>query len=166
MCEPMETDVFVDAATINRLRTVICQLSRRLNAATPSIGLTPAQISVLGSIAGYGPVGVTELAGLEGLNATMVSRIVGKLTDAGLIDRTLDPEDRRAARVSVTGAGRRALVQIRRERTAALVESISAMPGDEASALLDALPALESLARQFGVRVPVPDADGVAALKS
>jgi DNA-binding MarR family transcriptional regulator len=152
----LESAVLTDAETINRLRTVICQLSRRLNAATTSVGLTPSQISVLGSIAANGPLGVSELAEIEGLNATMVSRIVGKLNDAALIDRTLDPGDRRAALVSITGPGRRALVMIRRQRSAELVESIARMPGEEASRLLGALPALEALAREFGVRLTAP----------
>jgi DNA-binding MarR family transcriptional regulator len=152
----MLTATTIDADTITRLRTVICQLSRRLNASTPNVGLTPSQISVLGSVAANSPIGVGELAEVEGLNATMVSRIVGKLQDAGLIERLTDPHDRRVARIKVTPAGRRTLVRIRRERTQALVESIDGMTEDEAASLLGALPALESLGRRFGISTALP----------
>jgi DNA-binding MarR family transcriptional regulator len=147
----IEALALVDAETITRLRTVICQLSRRLNSATPSIGLSPSQISVLGSVAANPEIGVGELAEIEGLNPTMVSRIVGKLTDAGLIRRLADPDDRRAARLEVTGTGRRALVRIRRERTAHLLGAVERMSGADAAGLFDALAALESLAQQFGI---------------
>jgi DNA-binding MarR family transcriptional regulator len=145
------TSTLVDAETVSRLRTVVCQLSRRLNVSTSSVELTPSQISVLGTIAAAGPIGVGDVAEYEGLNATMVSRIVGKLADAGLIDRTPDSHDRRVARVSVTTAGRRVLVRVRAERSQALVDAIERMEDDEAATLIDALAALESLARQFGI---------------
>jgi DNA-binding MarR family transcriptional regulator len=145
------SDLQIDAEAITRLRTVICQLSRRLNVSTPTTELSPSQISVLGSIAARGPLGVKEIAELEGLNATMVSRIVGKLDAAGLIDRDADPQDRRAAAVKVTTSGRRALVRIRSERTRALVDAIERLEPTDAGLLLEALPALESLAAEFGV---------------
>jgi DNA-binding MarR family transcriptional regulator len=147
----MTTSLLVDAETVTRLRTVVCQLSRRLNVSTPSIDLTPSQISVLATINAAGPIGVGDVAVYEGLNATMVSRIVGRLADAGLIDRTPDEQDRRVARVSITGAGKRMLVRIRAERSRALLDAIEAMEAGEAATLIDALPALESLAHRFGI---------------
>jgi len=145
------SEIELDADAITRLRTVICQLSRRLNVSTPTTGLSPSAISVLGSIAARGPLGVGEIADLEGLNATMVSRIVGKLDAAGLIDRAPDPHDRRAALLKVTTSGRRVLVRIRSERTRALIEAIERLEPAEAEMLMDALPTLESLAAEFGV---------------
>jgi DNA-binding MarR family transcriptional regulator len=145
------SEIAVDAETVARLRSVVCQLSRRFNAAARGAGLTPTQMSVLGSIASGGPIGVGALAEVEDLNATMVSRVVGKLADAGLIDRVADNRDRRVARVSVTTAGREALVQVRAERSRAILEAIERMDGADAEAVLEALDALESLARQFGI---------------
>ena len=149
--EGIENLALVDAETITRLRAVICQLSRRLNAATPSVGLSPSAVSVLGSVSANAAIGASELAEIEGLNPTMVSRIVGKLTDAGLIRRLADPDDGRAVRLVITDAGRRTLVQVRRERTTHLLDAIERMSEKDAAVLLDALPALESLALQFGI---------------
>jgi DNA-binding MarR family transcriptional regulator len=152
----MLTRASVDVEAVTRLRTVVCRLSRRLNGSTPNVGLTPSQVSVLGSVGTNGPLAVTELAGLAGLNATMVSRIVGKLVAAGLIERAPDPDDRRAALISVTPAGRRLLVRIRGERQRVLYEGLEGMTEAEVAALFDALPALESLARRFGIAVDPP----------
>ena len=147
----MPTATSLDAETITRLRAVICRLSRHFNVSPANAGLTPSQISVLGSISTHGPIGIKELAARERLNATMVSRIITALQELGLIDRLAHPDDRRAALVTLTTGGRQTLDRVRAERTRGLVESIEQMSGPEAAALLGALPALESLARQFGI---------------
>jgi DNA-binding MarR family transcriptional regulator len=144
---PTLTDI--DLEEIHRLRSVISQLARRLNLSAPPSGLTPTQISVLGSIWLHGPLGVGELTEIEGLNPTMVSRVIGNLTAAGMIERLPDRQDRRAAHVITTREGQRVLARIRKERTRALVDGLEHMPADAAGAVLDALPALESLARQL-----------------
>ena len=70
-------------------------------------GLTPSQASVLGIVTNRGPLGLTELTEIEGLNPTMLSRVVGKLDSFGLIQRLRDPDDFRAARVQVTSEAKR-----------------------------------------------------------
>ncbi|MDT7600333.1 MAG: hypothetical protein QOK26_2410, partial [Pseudonocardiales bacterium] len=77
----------MDVELVARLRGVISKLARQLNATSTDEGLTPTQYSVLGLIAVRGPLGLTELTELEGLNPTMLSRVVRKLDDEGLISR-------------------------------------------------------------------------------
>ena len=50
----------------------------------------------------------------------MLSRTVGSLVEAGLLERTSDPTYRRAALVSVTANGRKLIERVRRERDRAL----------------------------------------------
>ena len=76
----------------------------------------------------------------------MLSRVVGDLGDAGLVDRINDPEDRRAALVQATKRGRRLAERMRRERTDVLSRALTALPGAELAKLEQALPALEELA--------------------
>src|SRR5258705_3429106 len=97
----------VDTETLSQLRAVISKLARQFNATATGAGLTPTQASVLALIAARGPLGLTELAQLEGLNPTMLSRVVGKLTELGLIQRDPDPADLRAIQVEATAAGHR-----------------------------------------------------------
>jgi DNA-binding MarR family transcriptional regulator len=96
-----------------------------------------------------GPIRLSELAEDEGLNPTMLSRAVGSLVEAGLLERTSDPSDRRAALVSVTAQGEKLIERVRRERTRALNEALEPLPPDQREALQDALPALEALAEQL-----------------
>jgi hypothetical protein len=53
----------IDPDDVARLRAVIGRLSRLLNASVADVGLTPTQLSVLGSVVRRGPIGVGELRG-------------------------------------------------------------------------------------------------------
>jgi DNA-binding MarR family transcriptional regulator len=134
----------VDATA--RLRAVIGKLARRLRPTVAGSGLTPSQTSVLFTIVRRGPLGLSALAEIESVNPTMLSRITAQLCDSGLIRRSPDPEDRRAAVVQATAAGRRIRERIHRERTRALGAHVSELDEREREILWDALPVLEVLA--------------------
>ena len=129
-----------------RLRAVIGRLSRRLRPTLAGSDLTPSQISVLFTVVRLGPIGLSELAAIESLNATMLSRITAQLCEAGLVVRAADPGDRRSANVSATAAGRRVRERIHRERTRALSAHVELLDEEQREALWNALPVLEQLA--------------------
>jgi DNA-binding MarR family transcriptional regulator len=133
------------------LRTAIGRLSRRLRstAAARDAGLAPTAISLLLSIDRNGPLRLSELAEAEGLNPTMLSRIVGGLVQDGLLRRSSDIGDRRAAWVEATGAGRKLAERMRRERTAAVNTALEQLPDAERRLIEEALPALEALAEEL-----------------
>ena len=139
----------MDAEGAARLRVVVGRLERRLNAAVSELDLTPTQMWVLTSVVRHGPIGISELATQEGLNPTMLSRVIGKLDDAGLIKRVPDPTDRRAALVEPTAAGRRMKTRIQQRRTAALAVSLALLSPEQDAALVAALPVLEVLATEM-----------------
>ena len=111
--------------------------------------LTPSQISVLFTVVRMGPIRLSELAVLESVNATMLSRITAQLCEAGLIARAADPQDRRSAFVRATAAGRRIRERIHRERTRALSVHVEQLDEHQRDALWNALPVLEELAQRL-----------------
>src|SRR5215472_16725842 len=129
-----------------RLRRVISILARELNSSSTGAGLTPSQASVLGLIVVRGPIGIGELSEREGLNPTMLSRVIGKLHSAGLIDRVRDPADLRNVSVVSTSAGRRVDKQVKARKAAAVSQWMAMLPPEGAAAVTAALPALEQLA--------------------
>ncbi|WP_219413046.1 MarR family winged helix-turn-helix transcriptional regulator [Pseudonocardia nigra] len=141
------SDAF-DAEDVARLRIALARISRMLDRQSRGDSLTRTQTSVLGTVARLGPVRISELAEIEGVNPTMLSRIVAKLEDAGLLRRRPDPADGRAALVEVTDAGAAEHRRLRTERTQLLTARLTAMPEAHAAELLAALPALECLAEQ------------------
>lgn len=130
----------------SQLRAVIGRLSRQLRPTVAGSGLTPSQISVLFTVVRRGPLGLSELAEIEAINPTMLSRITAELCERGLITRQSDQGDRRAARVHATARGRRTRERIQSERARALAIHVGELGESERAALWDALPVLEQLA--------------------
>ena len=141
----------LDAATATRLRTVLGRLSRQLRTTTAATdaGLTPTKISVLLSVDRRGLTRISEVAELEALNPTLLSRTISTLVDAGLLDRVSDAGDRRTAWVQVTDEGHRLTERMRRERTEVVNRGMSALPAAERRIVEQAIPALEALADQL-----------------
>ena len=136
----------VDEEGAIRLRRAIMMLSRQLNRSSTGAGLTPSQASVLGLIVARGPLTLAELAELEGLNPTMLSRVVSKLHSMGLIDRIPDPADLRSASVVSTPAGQDVDRRVKSQRAAVVSECVDQLTSAQEQALNEALPALEALA--------------------
>jgi DNA-binding MarR family transcriptional regulator len=146
----------LEVETAARLRTAIGRLSRRLRttAAARDAGLTQTATSVLLSVVRSGPVRLSDLAETEGVNPTMLSRVVGGMVHDGLLVRSSDEGDRRAAWVNATPAGRKLAERTRRERTDAVNVALAALPESEQRRIERALPGLEALAEELKGRRP------------
>jgi DNA-binding MarR family transcriptional regulator len=145
------TSTLLDLDTAPRLRVAIARLSRRLRPTKAALaaGLTPTRSAVLQTVARLGPMRLSELAEAEGINPTMLSRVIAELVDGGLLERVNDEGDRRAVWVSSSPAGRRLAERIRRERTDAVNLALGGLSDEERDLIDRALPALERLAEQL-----------------
>src|ERR1700712_461154 len=128
----------VNPENVDRLRAALNRISRRLDRQISTGGLTSTQLSVLTSVTAHGPLGLGELAELERINPTMLSRIVGKLEEDGLIQRQVDQVDRRVVRVEVTTSGARLRHRLLAERSKALAERLTSLPAEVAETLVAA----------------------------
>jgi DNA-binding MarR family transcriptional regulator len=137
------TAAHVDAA--ERLRTAVARLSRSLRLTHVDGNLSPSQREVLFTITRRGPMRLSELAATEGLNPTMLSRIVSHLEAARLVERSSDPSDARVVHLESTDAGRALVQEMRNERTDALLFALERLPKAQRAELMGALPALELL---------------------
>jgi DNA-binding MarR family transcriptional regulator len=146
--QPLAADP--DAGTAERLRAVVARLVRRSAPTRAGAALTPAAASVLAGAIHRGPIRLSELANAEGMNPTMLSRLVNDLERAGLVTRQVDPSDRRAALVEATAAGERLHGQIRAERGRIFSLALTRLSAPEREAITDGLGALEALADQLG----------------
>ncbi|TQF75259.1 MarR family transcriptional regulator [Rhodococcus spelaei] len=144
----------------------LARISRLVDRQVSGGGLTRTQLSVLGTVARLGPLGAGAIAEVEGLNPTMLSRVIGKLEADGLLARSADPGDRRAVLVQVTAAGEGLHRRLRRERTELFADALARLPDVQAESLLVALPAVEALAEQMFApdRATTPD-PGVAGTR-
>ena len=152
----MPTKTQVRRETVERLRIALGITSRYLRATDAGEGLTPTELSILATISRRGSLRLTELAEIERVNPTMLSRITARLSEAQLIVRQTDADDRRAARVEATAAGLALHDRIRAQRRESLAAHLDELSDHEVHALLAALPALEALAE--GLRRDAPGA--------
>src|SRR3954453_16834873 len=91
-----------DAEDVARVRAALTRIARQLDRQTRGATLTRASATALATLARRAPLRPGELADLEGVHQTMVSRILAKLTEAGLVERTPDPTDPRDWLLAVT----------------------------------------------------------------
>jgi DNA-binding MarR family transcriptional regulator len=140
----------LDEETVIRLRSAVLRIGRLLRTASADEGLTPTQSAVLGLLVREGPMRAGDLAAAEGINPTLLSRVLGLLEERGLVARRPDPEDGRSTQVRATAAGRRFVTRLRARRAALLGERLARLSPEELGALGAALPALEAMAEDVG----------------
>jgi DNA-binding MarR family transcriptional regulator len=85
--------------------------------------------------AGGNSLRVTDLAEMLGVDTPTVTRKVQQLERAGMVVRQTDPDDRRAARIRLTPAGRRTIERVRRARRAWLEQLLEGWDHDDLSTL-------------------------------
>lgn len=129
---------------VARFRLAIVRLARRQRQQSGT-GLTPSLQSALAVIDVHGPLTLGELATVERITPPTTTRIVGKLEDMGLVERSTDPGDRRVHRVAVTDEGHRQLAESRERRDAWLRERLGDLDPDDLAALAAAVEPLERL---------------------
>jgi len=132
-----------------RLRIAVARLSRRLRPTAAAGSLTTTEVDVLVALDRRGPLRLSDLAGFAGLNPTMLSRLIPKLEEAGLMRRLGAEGDRRVCRVEVTAKGRRLLERIRSERNDVLSRLLRELDAAERDAVARAVPVLEQLAERL-----------------
>jgi DNA-binding MarR family transcriptional regulator len=104
---------------------------------------------VLFTVVRCGPIGMSELAREEDLNPTMLSRVVARLADGGLLERTPHPDDGRVVVVSPNEAGTSLRTETVRAHNDVLAHELDGLSPEEAAALETALPIIEKLAARL-----------------
>jgi DNA-binding MarR family transcriptional regulator len=129
--------------TAARLAFMVGRFNRRLLSATG--GLSQGLLSALASVTKLGPIRLADLAQVEIISAPSMTRVVAELETRGLVVRSADPEDGRAALLEVTPAGREAILLARAARAKVASELLLTLDAAELDAIDAALPALERM---------------------
>lgn len=129
------------------LRDAIMRLNRRLRQARPVGDLTMSQISALTTLGLAGALSPREMAEHERVQPPTMTKIIAKLEDRGLVQRTPHPTDGRQVVLQATEAGRAAVVEHRRAGDAWLAGAIGELPAEDRETLLRAAELLNDIAR-------------------
>jgi len=133
------------ATDVARLRVAIARLSRWLRRHDLA-GLTPTQLSALATVDRLGPLRLGDLAAVEGIAPSTLTRLVTVLEERGYVERCPVPGDARASTLSIAQPGHEVLERIREQSTILLAGRLRTLTDEQRAALAAALPALERLA--------------------
>jgi DNA-binding MarR family transcriptional regulator len=140
----MRTTSAADQELATRLRHAIARSARRLRQEAGT-DLSPSLTAALATVDRHGPLTPSELASRERVQRPTITRVIGRLEEAGLVERAADPSDRRSALIAVTPAGRALLEAGRTRKDAFLSERLEALPAADRATLARAADLLEGL---------------------
>ncbi|WP_176731613.1 MarR family winged helix-turn-helix transcriptional regulator [Micromonospora rhizosphaerae] len=129
-----------------QLRDAITRLNRRVRQARPVGDLTVTQLSALTSLKLAGALTPRELSDIERVQPPTMTKIVAKLEERGLVQRTPHPTDRRQVILAATEGGRAVLDQFERARNEWLASRLAALTEEERDTLQRAAEILQQLA--------------------
>jgi DNA-binding MarR family transcriptional regulator len=133
----------------SRLRVDIARVARRLRqeAGAP---LSPSQTAALVTIERHGPLTPSELATRERVQRPTVTRVLGRLEEAGLILRAADPSDRRSCLLTVSPEGSELLAAVRTRKDAYLARRLESLDAEDHATLDRAAAILERMLEEGG----------------
>lgn len=115
-----------------------------------------AEVEVLVTVGEAPGIRVADTARLLGLASNTVSTLVTRLVDTGLIERRVDPNDRRVAALYPTKVGRTRIKAWRSERARMMTEALAELPRDDRERISAAIDSLRRLSDTLHERAEHP----------
>ena len=141
MSTPTETELS------SALRISVMRLSRRMRRQrSGESGLTATQLAAMATLRRHGPLTAGELAAQEKVSPPSMTRILGHLSDLGMVDRRSHPTDGRQVLVELSATGRNLLDADRRRRDEWLTARLRELTPEERHQLLGVVGILDRLA--------------------
>jgi DNA-binding MarR family transcriptional regulator len=126
------------------LRLTIVRTARRLRQEAGT-ELSPSMTAALSTVERHGPMTPSELAARERIQRPTATRVLARLEEMGLLQRTSDPQDRRSSLVTATPAAVELLAELRTRKTAFLAERLERLDADDRATLDRAADILERM---------------------
>lgn len=127
-----------DAELADLVEQLIGELWWRVNSELPS-GLSRTSASILKSLREHGAQRVTALAAREHVAQPTMSVIIKRLGARELVERHVDPDDKRATLVAITPLGLDALNQRAQLRSRWFASRLAGLEGEERRAVAAAV---------------------------
>jgi DNA-binding MarR family transcriptional regulator len=119
---------------VRRIRRLIAVRARMVHP-----DLSPVAYSMLMALNDSGPRRASDLVDLFSIDKGAVSRQVSALLELGLIERSPDPEDRRAAILAITEEGSSRLTRIAESRRAEVIDRLSGWSDEDLKGFVAAM---------------------------
>lgn len=154
MAESVDDDVQAVTSAVLTASRLLVAVSARSLAAVPE-RVTLPQFRMLVVLAG-GETKLVTLAERLAVNPSTATRMVDRLIAAGLVDRRVNPDNRRENVLRLTESGRRIVDEVTARRRAEIAEIVARMPADERRGLVAALRAFSEAGDEAPAGDPIP----------
>jgi DNA-binding MarR family transcriptional regulator len=139
------------AELASRFRQALMPIVRQLRTNVEE-GMTPGQMSALGTVDRLGPIALGDLAAAERVTPPMATKLANALEEKGLVERLPCADDKRVVRLELSSEGRALLDRARQRRDAWLAERFADLTVEERAALAAAVGVFERLNEQVETR--------------
>lgn len=129
------------------LLSVVARLNRFATQRT-KLPLPWAQARLLSTIEDRGEARISDLACLDHCSQPTMTTQVRRLEDAGLVSRTVDPQDGRAVLIRITKKGKQVLTEARIDRGAVIDPRLERLSDEDRQTLAAAVEVIERLLAQ------------------
>ena len=136
-------DLLAVVARLNRYATQRIQMQ-----------LPAAQARLLSTIDAHGEARICDLAAVDHCSQPTMTMQVRRLEDAGLVSRTVDPDDARAVLIRITPKGVDMLRQVRIDRGAAIDPYLERLDDADRQTLDDAVRVMRKLLKDAAAPKP------------
>lgn len=117
------------------LMGLMMALGRRIRQRQPGDAVDYSAFPILKLLSHQGPMRLSAMAQTLGLDASTVSRHARQLEDGGLLERTDDPDDRRASRLAVSPFGSECLANAFETRRRVIAGALEGWSDEERDTL-------------------------------
>lgn len=146
----------VTTAVLTASRLLVAISARSIAAIEERVTLP--QFRMLVVLSTHGAMKLGTLAEYLAVNPSTAMRMAGRLATAHLIDRQINPNDRRETVWSLTKSGRRTVEEVTARRREEIAAIVTRMPADQRSGMVTALRAFTDAGKEPHADVPVRDA--------
>lgn len=133
-----DTDAITDAML--RASRLLVAISIRSIAAVDG-SITLPQFRLLAVLDVDGPTNLAALAERLGVNPSVTTRMIDRLTGSGLVDRRVNPANRRVVVLSLTDSGERVVGRVMAERRRSIAGIVGRLSARHRDGLVSALAA-------------------------
>jgi DNA-binding MarR family transcriptional regulator len=126
------------------LLAVVARINRLANQRV-RLPLPFAQARLLSTIEAEGRARISDLAALDHCSQPTMTTQVRRLEEAGLVSRTVDPDDARAVLISITPQGVATLAQVRADRGNAIDPFLEELDSSDRDTLAAAVEIMRGL---------------------
>lgn len=130
----------------HELRVAVQLLARRIRAEHIHDELSEPEFAMLMRLDLDGPTTAGELARLDRVSPSLITRLMSRLEAGGYVLRERSDSDARRVLISISDRGRDVLTQTRRHRTAWVEQQLAGLSDEENTILEAATPILRKLA--------------------